>query len=289
MNNHLSFDLMKDLRKSIAAFLIALGSLSFFSANAQDGENVMNSIPSSLEISQIVKSLGDSYYKKDNLNNISYVSNYSTNYKKAINLGIYSTDLGMASLYKKNQDVLNYLDAVKSLSDGLSLSRFFDIKALSELANGSNIEKLLQETTKNFSEINDHLNETKRGYQSALLITGGWLEATYLTTLVYNQSKDVRLKEKIGEQKLILETIMAGLQPHTAQQGVAGLLADFKALQVAYNKVTITTKTGGKPKVEEKNGELVISSTAETVVTVSDSDLNTIISVIAGIRKKAVN
>ncbi|TAE91219.1 MAG: hypothetical protein EAY81_00115, partial [Bacteroidetes bacterium] len=118
---------------------------------------------------------------------------------------------------------------------------------------------------------------------------GGWIEATYLTTLVYNQSKDVRLKEKIGEQKLILETIMAGLQPHAAQQGVAGLIADFKALQVAYNKVTITTKSGGKPKVEEKNGELILTSSTQTIVTVSDADLNTIISVLGGIRKKAVN
>jgi hypothetical protein len=64
-------------------------------------------------------------------------------------------------------------------------------------------------TTKNFNNINGYLQQQKRANLSILILTGGWLEALHITCQVVekNPNNDA-LKERIGEQKIILENIM---------------------------------------------------------------------------------
>ena len=55
--------------------------------------NILNSIPSPLEISFIIHDAGIEY-DKSILNSEDNVSKYNSNNEKAINLGVYGTDLG---------------------------------------------------------------------------------------------------------------------------------------------------------------------------------------------------
>ena len=90
---------------------------------------IIKSIPSPIEITSIVKSVEKNYRKQD-LNPHSAVSKYNTNYQKALNLGVYGTDLGFANIYGKNQDALDYLSSVRKLADGLSIGQFFDFATI---------------------------------------------------------------------------------------------------------------------------------------------------------------
>jgi hypothetical protein len=254
---------------------------------------ILQSIPSPLELSQLIKEVGTDY-NVGYLNASTAVNNYNTSYRQALNLGIYSTDLGYCNLYNKNQDILNYLSSVKDLANDLGIGQYFDYETIKKLANDrNNLEGLINTTQQNFEKINAHLREEKREYQSVLLLAGGWVESVYITTLVHKQNKAKggaktdKLKEKIGEQKLTLEQLVLVLEIYKTKPSFDGLLADFKELQKTYNRVQIVTKQGAS-KTTIVNGEPVATSETTSIVTYSDADLEIIATQIANIRTKMI-
>ncbi len=288
------------MKKGFLASALALVFIigSSFSGNRQhaspnhitqsdDVSNILQSIPSPLEISSLIKEVGGKY-DQSHLNDPKFVSNYTMSHKKALNLGIYSTDLGYANLYDQRQDILNYLDAVKGLADGLGIGQFFDYEQIKKLANSSNnIPELLKVTQQNFEKITRHLATNRRESVSVLILTGGWIEALYLTTLVYENTKDARLKDKIGEQKIALEQIRKVMNLYSDKPNFKGIMRDLEQLSLVYKKVKITAKDG-KSVFSEDGNEITFTGGEVTNVEISDSDLATISSLARGIRDKMI-
>jgi predicted small lipoprotein YifL len=171
--------------------------------------DILQQIPSPLEISVLLKESGKTYNPAF-LNSADNASKYNTNYKKALNLGIYGTDLGYTNIYEQSKDGAKYMTSIKGLADGLSIGQFFDIETIARLAtNSKNLDSLLLITTQNFNTINSYLQTQDRANLSVLFLTGGWLEALHITCGVASANPgNQQLKETIGEQKIILENIM---------------------------------------------------------------------------------
>ena len=66
-------------------------------------------------------------YNGSLLNQSDNLPKYNNNYKKALNLGVYGTDLGYTNIYGQNQDGIKYISSIKSLADELNIGQFFDI------------------------------------------------------------------------------------------------------------------------------------------------------------------
>src|SRR5258706_6241167 len=116
--------------------------------------SILNEIPSPLEISVLLKESGTKY-NLGLLNSSDNLSKYNSNYKKALNLGIYGTDLGYTNIYQQNQDGIKYLASIKSLANELNIGKFFDRETIGRLAgNSKNLDSLLLITTQNFNAIN---------------------------------------------------------------------------------------------------------------------------------------
>jgi len=146
--------------------------------------SILQQIPSPLEISVLLKESGTKY-NSGLLNSPDNLSKYNSNYKKALNLGVYGTDLGYTNIYQQNQDGIKYLASIKSLANELNIGQFFDIETIGRLAgNSKNLDSLLLITTQNFNEINRYLQTQGRANLSVLLLTGGWLEAMQITCQV---------------------------------------------------------------------------------------------------------
>jgi len=248
--------------------------------------SILESIPQPLEISMLLKESGNEY----NLNYLNPAGNrskYNSNYKKALNLGIYGADLGYTNIYEKNQDGVEYMEAIKELADGLNIGQFFDIKTIGRLAtNSKNLDSLLLITTQNFNQINHYLQTQNRSNLSVLLLTGGWLEALHITTEVAANTKSQELRETIGSQKIILENIMLLLSFYKdSDQGMASLLADLEGLKAAYEKVNITY-TYKESTFEIKDGVMVIKDNSTSTIEITDGDIANIRSITSDIRNK---
>jgi hypothetical protein len=252
--------------------------------------NVLQSIPSPLEISVLLKESGKKY-NPSYLNSADNLSKYNSNYKKALNLGVYGTDLGYTNIYEQNQDGVKYMTSIKDLADGLNIGQFFDIETIGRLAtNSQNLDSLLLITTQNFNSINHYLQTQSRENLSVLLLTGGWLEALHIVCEVSKANpENKQLQETIGEQKIILENIMLLLSFYKdTDQNMASLLTDMQKLKSAFEKVTITY-TYKESTFEIVDGVMVIKDNSTSTINITADDIKSIDTITQEIRTKVIS
>lgn len=246
-------------------------------------KSIIESIPNPLELTTLIKETGTEYVKSE-LANASSASKYTDSYERALNLGVYGTDLGFASIYNKNQDVLDYLTAIKKLADGLNIGQFFDKKTLDELTSkGDNLEELIRSSTRNLQDINEQLQTEKREHLSVLFVTGGWIESNHLLADMYKKTKNAEMKERLAEQKIVLERLLKALNAHKTQPKFNSLIAQLKEVEKVFNRVTVN-ETPVETKTTEVNGELVTKTTGGTTYSMSDKDANELGALLNGIR-----
>ena len=236
--------------------------------------NIINSIPSPLEISFLIKDEGIRY---DNtlLNNADNVSRYNSNYRKALNLGIYGTDLGYTDIYEQSQDGLEYLVAIRDIANDLGIGQFFDFDLIRSLTESSqNLDSLLLVTSNNFNRINEHFQEQNRSELSVMLLLGGWIESLHLTCEVTMGNMHIpALKERVGEQKILIENMLILLDVYSGNSTyVNGLTEAMKELQSAYEDVEITyTYEESTSKIVD--GILVIEDNSTSQVDIDDEKI----------------
>src|SRR5687768_8758034 len=101
--------------------------------------DILHRIPSPLEISVLLKESGKKY-NASFLNSPDNLSRYNTNYKRALNLGIYGTDLGYTNIYEQRQDGIRYMSSIRDLAVELNIGQFFETETIGRLvSNSSNL------------------------------------------------------------------------------------------------------------------------------------------------------
>lgn len=261
-------------------------------ANSIDDElirGILEGIPSPIEISVLLKHSGRKY-DKSILNSPDNLSKYNNNYKMALNLGVYGTDLGYTNIYEQNQDGIKYLEPIEQLAEGLNIGQFFEIETIGRLAaNSKNLDSLLLLTTKNFNDINSYLSNQSRANLSVLLLTGGWVEAMHITCqLAAKDPSNTVLQETIGEQQIILDQVVQLLEYYKADENMASLLNDMHGLQAAYEKIKITTIYKA-PTSEVVNGVVMVKDNSTTTVEITPEDVTNIRNLTTAIRSKIIS
>lgn len=273
------------------AFLQSLDSAknSGTSIDQEVINSILQQIPSPLEISVLLKESGTKY-DLGLLNSPDNIASYNSNYKKALNLGIFGTDLGYTHIYEQNQDGLKFLESVKKLADELNIGQFFDIKTIGRLAgNSRNLDSLLLITTQNFNSINAYLQNQGRSNLSVLLLSGGWLEAMHLTCdVAVKDTKNKKLQETIGEQKIILEQIILLLSFYKdSDENMASLLKDMEELKGAFDNISITYLYK-ESTMEVVNGVAVVKDNSTTTIQITEQDIAKIKAITSSIRNKII-
>lgn len=249
----------------------------------------MFSIPSPIQSSILIKESG-APYKKAMLNMPANVAKYSTNVKKALNLGVYGADLGYVILYQQTQDAIGYLSTVKKLGDELNVSGAFTESMLKRFE--KNIDKpdsLMRMSSDAYRASDNYLKNNERLDASALIISGGWIESLYFTCMMAQSDKvkdKSKLIQRIGEQKNTLDNIIKLLTPYYQEEGYTELLdalidlasSEFDRIEVQYNYV--------KPVHDEENKITTINST--TTVNVSPDILKNIVEKVNAIRNSII-
>jgi hypothetical protein len=251
--------------------------------------DILQQIPSPLEISLLLKESGKKY-NGTLLNNPDNISKYNSNFKKALNLGVYGTNLGYTNIYEQNQDGLKYIASIKTLADGLNIGQFFDIATIGKLAtNSKNLDSLLLVTTQNFNSINSYLQEQSRSNLSVLLLTGGWLEALHITCQISsNDPNNKELQEIIGAQKIILDNIVLLLSFYSeVDKNMASLLEDMKELKATYDAVNIIY-VYKESSFEIIDGVMMIKDNSSSTVEITPADVEKIKNNIVNIRNKVI-
>ncbi|MDP4266533.1 MAG: hypothetical protein Q8880_03780 [Bacteroidota bacterium] len=254
----------------------------------EDVEKILKSFPSPLEINSLIKESG-SQYNDEMLNKVENVSNYNRSFNKALNLGIYVTDMGYINIYEKTYTSLKYLDAVKILSNDLKVGQFFDFNSIKRLAsNRKNADSILYISTRGFEKMNSYLSDKNRSNVSSLILVGGWIEGLYISTQIVKSKYKKELVDKIGEQKIPLENIYKLLSAYNNEPNFKELVKDFSDLKSLYDGVTISYSQSKEPQMKEVDGRPVFVDNTKSTINISNDLLNKIIEKTSNIRNKII-
>ncbi len=204
---------------------------------------VMYDIPTPVEVARDIATSGAAY-NKTLLNSSSKAGSYSTNYKKAVNLGIFIADLSYAAVYDQTQDATSYLSSATKLAESLGIAGAFNqemIKAFQDnLGNKDTLTTLIDVA---YSNADKFLRTNDRASTAALVLAGGWIEGMYISTQVLgNANKSAENKsiyERVGSQKLSVSNLASLLEDYKDKEGFGSLYGSIAALDtVTYKKVS---------------------------------------------------
>jgi len=238
--------------------------------------DIIDNLASPVEIAGLLNKLNIPY-SNDYLYPVKNTENLNTDIEKAYGMGIYGADLGYQAMYGENASILSYISNIKGLSDDLMIGQFFDFNTLKRLSSSkSNLDSLMFLAVHSFNNIDRYLRKNYRGEISAMIISGLWLEGMYLATQVQKDYPHNEVKERIGEQKIIMEDLFTLLKNYQDNTEVEKLTERLKPLKSLFVQVTITV-IPGEPETVEKNGRLVVIQHEESKVEYTDELLQKII------------
>ncbi len=251
-------------------------------------DRIIQSFSSSIEMAAVIENM-DVPYSKNYIVPADAAGNYDSNFKKAIGLGMFSSDLGYLNVYHKTNSIVEYLTEIKRLSDDLDIDQFFDFQTLKRLAtNSENLDSLMFLSVDSYNKMSQHLRETRRSDLSALMVTGVWVEGLFLACKVYDFKPTVKLRERIGGQKTILPDILNILNFFKKKPHFAKLIKEFDILKEAYDEVSLIVEKGQTKEVVIDGIPTVIQGDY-TVITISDEQLQEISDLTIKIRNKLIS
>ena len=146
-------------------------------------EKIVVKVPPPSEIPYIIQSTG-SEFDKSLVNDISNVDQYkSEDDKSALNLGVYSTDIGYLSSYDQSQDALTYFNEMKSLADQIGVTSSIDTEMVEEfeknLGSRDALGSILDDA---IADTRVHLEKSDRDRTAALVVTGTFTEGLHIVS-----------------------------------------------------------------------------------------------------------
>ncbi len=228
------------------------------------------SIPSPVQTALLIKEI-NLPFNQDLLNPIKSASTYSTEYKQALNLGIYGTDLGYSALYKQKSVSLKYLSVVEKLTGESGLEGAFDKKFMSRFEkNSDNQDSMMVIVSDAFRKADNYLKNSNRKATSALILTGGWVESLHYACQLNKTKSNQKIISRIGEQQQTLNTIIEILEEYNKKGSNDNLISELKDLQTSFDKVVIdyqyvAPKTDAKTKTTTLNHNITVKIDAATL------------------------
>jgi DNA-directed RNA polymerase subunit F len=202
--------------------------------------------------------------------------------KQAVNLGIYGADLSYASMFDQKQESMNHLAAAQKLAREMGVADALDEKIVERLnANQDSRDSLMKIVSEAYADLNGYLKEDARLEVAALVVSGGWIEALYLSTQ-YSGAGNSAIRQRIAEQKYSLTNLLEYFDKFGDNEKLREMKGDLLSLRDIYNEVTATAgKTEAK---KEADGMVVIGNSSS--MSISDETLKKIETKVKEIRSK---
>lgn len=210
----------------------------FTDAAFGDDKNMAYKLPSPIELYLFLKN-HEARYDKEVLNSIENIEKYIDNTSKAINFGIYASDLAYSTVFEEPQKTFFYYKTVKQLADELGLVEGFDETITQRINdNINNTDSLYEITSDAYWEACNHLEAIGKSDVLTYIIIGGWLESVYIAiNSVDKFSNKNKIVIRISEQQLLLENLLDHMRTIEKDDGLNNLTEKLEDLQLSFDKL----------------------------------------------------
>lgn len=211
-------------------------------AEADKGENlnkkVQYKLPSPVELYRLMKNYGTEY-EGEVLHNIALADNYITSAEKAVNFGIYASDMAYTSVYEMHEESYSYFKLLKSLAAQLGITEGYNEKIVERLdKNLNNSDSLLQITNDSYWEVCTFLEESDKADILSKILLGGWIESVHIAiSSIEKFEAENETVLLITEQSLLLENLINYLKSIKKDKENDIYLTKLLNLQVSFDKL----------------------------------------------------
>lgn len=248
---------------------------------------IITTIPNPVEMSTLLYK-SKVKFSSSMLNPAENINKYNVNFKKALNMGVYGSDLVHMNIYDRATSALLYLNAIQTIAKDLGVEKFFDSETLNRLSkNSKNIDSVLFITSTGFDKMNRFLQQNDRTSISVLIGVGTWIESLYLATNYEQVGNKDMVYQRIGDQKFVIENIMLMLEKYKGDKNFNELRVQMNGLKTVLDKIEIKYERK-EPTTQIINGMPVTTDNSTSKAIVTDDIFKEIASVSKAIRTKII-
>jgi hypothetical protein len=242
-------------------------------------DKIINDVPKPTNIPALLQRSGIDFVPSLT-NPADKAQNYlTTNSVAALNLGIYTTDLGYLCSFSKSEEAIAYFKASQQLAGKLGITGAFETSLMDRfqknLANKDSLTILVEKSTEVAKVF---LNENQQYNVAAMMVTGSFIEGLHLaTTLVDSFPSELKgikdqvlvdLVRTVLEQKKGLSDIIKVLEPIEATDAQAKeLLASLRPLYQKYEALKIDER------IQQNQGNLMFKAEDLKEITIAVKEL----------------
>ncbi len=190
---------------------------------------------------------------------------------RALNFGVYATDMVYASNFKLTSEVVRYYLACKDLGDEIGLSNAFnaDIQRRLEknLTHGDSMDVLTNDA---YYGAYQKLQAEQMGPTLSLVLAGGWVESMHLIMAQLNAyDEGSPVLSRIAEQKASLEQLIDMMAQVKDDANVAPTLKGLMTIRDIYDQLNVvrTPNTG-----RSSSGRMVLGDDVSVSITATKYD-----------------
>ena len=235
----------------LLVFIVSCGDDGYNSGNSDSLQNnvdiayetavqVFYSLPSPIETAMVIENTNVEF-SDDYILPLNAADLYETSTEKAVNLGVYCTDLSYLTMFNQTQASIEYLSVCKKLSEELGLLNVIEDSVLVEIQNNlKNRDEVMSLISEQFMHINAYLEENDRGESATLIVFGGWIEGLYLSTMLVgdNVENNPDLIQMIYDQKISLENLISLLEIYRDNDDIEHFLNEINELKSIYDNIS---------------------------------------------------
>ena len=230
-------------------------------------------MPTPNELFSLVKDLAGEGHKRL-LNPTTNADRYVSRKGRAINFGIYSTDLVYASQFNLNVEVARYYVTTKKLAGTLGIATAFDdldfARLEKNITRGDSLEVISNAV---YLKAYEKLEDEQMGASLALVLGGGWVESMHLLlSQVEAFGESPAYTDRIAEQKVTLEHLLSIMATHTGDPDVQALKEQLMKVRDVYDRMDVRYVQKAPQKANEKlviGGDVQITITPEVYADLS--------------------
>lgn len=196
-----------------------------------NAQNVFNSMPDRKEILTLIEN-HTIEYNADLLNDPKLLDKYTLESSKAANLGIYGSDLSIASAFEQTQESIIFLKCVNALAGDLGVNGAFDQHMFDRMeSNKTNKDSTLEIITNAFKSADQILKTNNRPATSAIILAGAWIEGLYVSCKISETLKSEEVVKSILRQQESLRNLVILLESTKLDEGSRYILDDLITLR----------------------------------------------------------
>jgi hypothetical protein len=202
-----------------------------------DLKEIAYPLPEPFEVHSMLEDIGASYLGNV-LNPVSNIDKYFTQRSKAINAGVYASDLGYAGTYDKKEDIKAYSLALKSLFDDLGVPvEYAKLQQDETRKNLSDKDSLVTEVTNIFYDTYIFLYKESTPSLAGLMAAGAYAEGLYIATHIsddtFNNTEIVKI---IHDQGQSLGNLIELLRNFEEDERAVSIMEAFVKLKGLYDE-----------------------------------------------------